>query len=186
MGKTCCANGCGCNCEEPLEETAMENKTLVIDFLYLDLKVCERCLGTDDALLAAIDEVGAVLKAAGYNIVLNKIEVENEKIAEQYQFLSSPTIRINDHDLCLEVKENRCGSCSDLGSYPVDCRVFVYEGKDYEVPPKAMIINAILKSVYGGEEAQVNNEQYSLPENLKMFFEGKKNNSFSGCGSSCC
>lgn len=182
----CCASGC--NCEEFSEVTSSESKTLIIDFLYLDLNVCERCMGTDEVLLAVVNEVGAVLKSAGYTVVLNKIEIENEKLAEQYEFLSSPTIRINGLDICLEIKENLCGSCSDIGSYPVDCRVFVYEGKEYEVPPKAMIVNAILKAVYGQKQAKVKRGSYTLPENLKNFFNGKNSNSTELCcgGDSCC
>lgn len=186
--KSCCECGCGCDCEEPIEETSSEDKTLVIDFLYLDLKVCERCMGTDEVLLAAVNEVGAVLRSAGYTVVLNKIEIENEELANQYEFLSSPTIRIDGRDICLEVKENLCGSCSDIGSYPIDCRVYVCEGKEYEVPPKAMIVNAILKAVYGQEQAKVERGPYTLPENLRNFFDGKNSNSTGLCcgEGSCC
>lgn len=99
---------------------------------------------------------------------------------------SSPTIRINGQDICLEVKENICGSCSDIGNNPVDCRIFLYEGEEYEVPPKAMIIDAILSYVYGGEKIQVKKEPYTLPENLRMFFEGKQSNTNCDCGSRCC
>jgi len=35
-----------------------------------------------------------------------------------------------------------------------------------------MIINAILKEVYSGENHNTPNEKYQLPLNLKRFFEG--------------
>lgn len=182
----CCERGCSCDCG--CEEPASTEKKLVIDFLYLDLKVCERCIGTDTVLTDAVGEVAGVLKSAGFSVYVNKIEIIDEKLAEKYKFLSSPTIRINNRDICLEVKENLCGSCSDLGSYPTDCRLFVYEGKEYEVPPKAMIINAILNTVYNREQEQIKNEPYAVPENLKDFFKGKYNNNSGLCcgGGNCC
>lgn len=182
-GKPCCAPDCGC----APEKDSSDHKAIAIDFLYLDLKTCERCMGTDDALMDAINEVGAVLTAAGYAVVLNKIEIEDAQMAEQYRFLSSPTIRINGKDICLDVKENSCGSCSDISNQPTNCRIFVYEGTEYEVPPKAMIINAILSAVYGREQNAAQDDPYALPENLKLFFEGKKNNAEGlCCGGSAC
>ena len=57
----------------------------------------------------------------------------------------------------------------------MDCRVWVYKGKEYNVPPKAMIIDAILREVYGNTEKisdnEVNKKSYQLPENLRRFFE---------------
>jgi len=62
----------------------------------------------------------------------------------------------------------------------VDCRVWVYQGREYTVPPKAMIIEAILKEVYGGgssEQAKQEAEQeYVIPENLKRFYAAMKKN----------
>jgi hypothetical protein len=49
----------------------------------------------------------------------------------------------------LEAKESLCESCGDLCGDEVDCRVWIYNGKEYNVPPKAMIIDAILREIYG-------------------------------------
>lgn len=46
----------------------------------------------------------------------------------------------------------------------------VYQGQEYTVPPKAMIIEAILKEVYGGQERHVTAPEYVLPDNLKNFY----------------
>jgi NAD-dependent dihydropyrimidine dehydrogenase PreA subunit len=62
-----CGDTCGCGGE------AVE-KELFVDFLYLDLKTCDRCIGTDDVLLEAVNEIEPVLKAAGYAIALNKMK----------------------------------------------------------------------------------------------------------------
>jgi hypothetical protein len=165
---SCCCSGSNC-CSPKLER-----RQLVIDFLYLDLSVCSRCQGTGESLEEAIKEVAAVLKAAGYNLIVNKINITSKELALKYHFISSPTIRINGQDIAMEIKETVCEDCGDLcGDDSVDCRVWTYEGTDYNVPPKAFIINAILKAVYSEPTESDENTEYVLPENLKKFFEAK-------------
>jgi hypothetical protein len=167
LSQGCCS--CGSSCCAPENE----EKRLLIDFLYLDLSVCERCQGADNNLDEAIIEVGNVLKAAGYKIEINKVNITSKELAVKYEFLSSPTIRINGADIAMEVKESSCQECGDLCGDSVDCRVWLYEGVEYTEPPKALIVNAILKEVYGGQKTNVGNkDEYELPENLKLFFDG--------------
>jgi hypothetical protein len=42
------------------------------------------------------------------------------------------------------------------------------------VPPKAMIIEAILREIYGGKFGAPLSGEYVLPENLKKFFHSMK------------
>lgn len=113
------------------------------------------------------------MEAADIDVNLNKVNISNEKLAREYRFVSSPTIRINGRDIQLEVKESLCESCGDLCGDAVDCRVWVYQGKEYTVPPKGLIINAILGEVYGGSgDNHQEQQEYELPENLKRYFEG--------------
>jgi len=167
-GKKECSCGSGCCVEE-------SKKILKIDFLYLDLDVCERCQGTDRNLDQAIQDVSTILKLAGYDIAVNKINIDSKEMAIKYKFLSSPTIRINGRDIDLDVKESLCKSCGDLCGDQVECRVWVYNGIEYEEPPKEMLVNAILREIYGnGSHPQQPKEEYVLPENLKVFFDGIK------------
>lgn len=163
----CCSSVSNC-CN-----TEAKNKQLLIELLYLDLSVCERCQGAESNLDAAINQVSTVLKAAGYDIVRNKVNILSKELAIEYEFLSSPTIRINGNDIDLDIKETQCKECGDLCGDDVDCRVWVYEGIEYNEPPKEMIINAILKEVYGSKSLN-NIQEYILPENLKVYFEGIK------------
>ncbi|MEL7658612.1 MAG: DUF2703 domain-containing protein, partial [Bacillota bacterium] len=152
-----------------------EKKEITIDFLYLDLTVCERCQGTETNLDEAVNEVAKVLNAAGYEIKVNKVNITSEELAVKYQFISSPTIRINGRDIDLNVKESNCKECGDLCGDSVDCRVWEYEGKEYNEPPAAMIINAIMKEVYSSTNTSPSDlSEYVLPENLKTFFAGVK------------
>jgi len=148
--------------------------------LFLDLSICTRCQGTESSLEEAIKDVAKVLELAGIEVVVNKIHIDSKEKAIQYRFESSPTIRINGNDIQLEMRESLCESCGDLCGDEVDCRVWVYKGKEYNVPPKAMIIDAILREVYSDKKAQLNNrvgkEAYQLPENLRRFFESIEKN----------
>lgn len=166
-----------------------KKKSVTIDFLYLDLSVCTRCQGTDKSLDEAIEAVSSVLKETGTEVLVNKINVNSEELALKYKFISSPTIRVNGHDIQMEVRESLCESCGDLCGSDVDCRVWVYEGKEYTEPPKAMIIEGILKEIYGGKKIETAEQEYVIPENLKNFYtviKLKNNGSKLKSNTSCC
>ncbi|GLI19920.1 hypothetical protein TSYNTROOL_16350 [Tepidanaerobacter syntrophicus] len=172
---------CKCNtgCCGSTENNRVEGENkIIIDFLYLDLNICNRCQGTGEGLEEAIADVAKVLESAGIEIVVNKIHINSKEKAIQYRFVTSPTIRVNGRDIQMDFKESLCEPCGDLCGNEVDCRVWVYKGKEYNVPPKAMIIDAILREVYGNTEkmpdSEANKEPYQLPENLRRFFESNK------------
>lgn len=163
----------------------MNEKTVTIEYLYLDLQSCDRCIGTDAVLEEAIAELTPTLERAGFSIDYRKIEMKTAAIAEKHQFLSSPTIRVNGQDICATVAENSCGCCSDISGSAVDCRVFVHEGNSYEVPPKEMLVKGILEAVFSAPK-MTNNNKYTLPENLQRFFIGKTKKSACCCSGNCC
>lgn len=172
-------NCCSCGCKEA------SDKKVIVEYLYLDIDTCNRCIGTDTVL----DEVMMILtpafNIAGYEVVYSKTKMETAEIAIKHHFISSPTIRVNGNDICQSVSENSCGCCSDISGTDVDCRVFEYNGENYEVPPKEMLADAILKAVFVQDERGCSCRDYELPDNLKQFFNGKENKKCS-CGSSCC
>lgn len=170
---SCCATGSPC-CD-PVQP-ADQPRRLDIDFLYLDLSTCTRCRGTENNLEEAIAEVARVLEATGTRVTVRKIHVQTEEQARELGFVSSPTVRINGKDIQLDVKESLCESCGDLCGEDVDCRVWVYRGREYTVPPKAMIIEAILKEVYGGGDQNAENPRpvKDVPGNLKRFFAARR------------
>lgn len=172
VANSCCS--CGPGCCAASKDSGVKKRSIVIDFLYLDLSVCTRCQGTDTSLDEALAEVSKVLEATGVEVVVNKINVINEELAIRHKFVSSPTIRVNGSDIQMDIKESLCESCGDLCGDEVDCRVWVYQGQDYTVPPKAMIIEAILKEVYGGDGGKrAAIPEYTLPQNLKNFYHAK-------------
>ncbi|GFN23875.1 DUF2703 domain-containing protein [Thermanaeromonas sp. C210] len=164
-------------------DTQDNQRTLDIDFLYLDLDACTRCQGTARNLEEALNEVAGILEATGIKVNLRKIHVQTEEQALALGFVSSPTIRINGRDIQLDVRESLCESCGDLCGEDVDCRVWVYQGKEYTEAPKGMIIEAILKHVYGGgmETPAERETLRELPANLKRFFAAKRKKEENRC-----
>lgn len=173
----CC---CSCNCSEEL------TKKVLVEYLYLDLNTCDRCIGTDSVLDEVMKELTPTLQIAGYTVEYQKKEMKTAEIAEQYQFLSSPTIRVNGKDICTSVMENSCGCCSEISGTDVDCRLFEYNGETYEVPPKEMLAENILSGIFGENKSECScGSEYKLPENLNEFYKGK-NSSKCSCGENCC
>jgi hypothetical protein len=150
-------------------------RELSIDFLFLDLTTCTRCRGTDRSLDAALTQVASLLRAAGIGVVVvNKVQVLTEDQARDLRFVSSPTIRVDGADIALELRESSCGSeaCTDGCGDHIACRVWVYDGREYTEPPVGMVVDGILRHVYGSEPAPAIGP-YAVPENLRRFFAGR-------------
>ncbi len=147
---------------------------VTIDFLFLDLTSCTRCVGTDRNLEAALDIVRDVLDATGAAVEARKTLVETVAQARELRFVSSPTIRINGRDVAFELKESSCGSdaCTDVCCEQIDCRVWTYRGEEYTEAPVGLIVDAVLGELYGGagRPASTPDDAYELPENLESFF----------------
>ena len=127
---------------------------LVIDFMYLDLETCTRCQGTDANLEAALAEVGRVLQATGAEVVMRKTLVASAEQARMLGFMSSPTIRVGGKDIALELRESSCAECGEACGCDgaIDCRVWIWQGQVHNAAPTAMIVDAILREVYGAGE----------------------------------
>jgi len=173
-----------------------QKKQIKVDYLYIDLNVCNRCLGTDTALYEAIRDTGQILETSGIELTLTKTLVETEEQAAELGFFTSPTIRINGRDIQKDIKESICESCSDVcGDSDIDCREWEYQGKIYNVAPKGLIVDAILGEVYGGKKPVPEDSHKipieKVPANLKKFFaamraQNEQQTEASTCDPSCC
>ncbi|MGB5444155.1 MAG: DUF2703 domain-containing protein [Psychromonas sp.] len=147
-----------------------------IDFMYLDLDICTRCRGAESSLESAIAEVSRVLEATGVQVKVQHIHVKSEQQAAELGFVVSPTIRVNNRDIQIGFRESQCESCGTLCDCEggISCREWEYQGQWYSVPPKGLIIDSILKAVYGGavDEQRVADQSERVPDNLKRFFAG--------------
>lgn len=152
-------------------------RRLTIDFLFLDLNTCTRCVGTNANLERALASVEEVLRSTGVSLRVNKILIDSPEKARAHHFVTSPTIRVNGRDIALETKESKCDSCTDLCgcSEGTNCRVWVYRGEEFNEAPTAMIVEAILQEVFRAPQPQEQEESAAyedVPENLQRFFAG--------------
>jgi hypothetical protein len=174
-GSQTAAGGICCPPEQhPAGKAAVEpeKRRLDVEFLYLDLSLCGRCRGTDAALEEAVAEVSPILETTGVEAQVKKIHVETEAQARNLAFVISPTIRINGRDIQPEIEESLCKDCGDLYGGSCDCRVWRYRGKTYTTPPKALIVEALLRALYGvaGAAPKTAEHRHEVPDNLKRFF----------------
>lgn len=164
----------GANVVDAPVEPAVAAPPIEIDFMYIDLEVCERCRGTDANLEAALAQVSSVLEAAGREPIVRRTLVTSEEQARALGFVSSPTLRVNGRDIALELRQSRCDSCESCScNGTVECRVWVWQGQEYTEAPRAMIVDAILQEAYGGLTPQAVSAAVDVPENLQRFFAGK-------------
>ena len=156
----------------PLESSISQR--LRIEFLFLDIATCTRCQGTDRSLESALGAVRDVLAAAGTEVEVEKVHVTSAEQARELGFESSPTIRLNGRDIALELRESPCGSeaCACGAGEPIDCRVWVHDGREYTEPPVELVVDAILREVYAGRTVMPETEAraYELPEHLARYF----------------
>lgn len=149
------------------------SKTIDIDFLFLNLTTCSRCKGTNKTLDEALAIVRPVLEATGIQINVRKTQIQTMEQARALRFVSSPTIRVNGRDIALDQKESRCDSCESSCGEPVDCRVWVYSGQESTVAPAGMIVEAILRGVFGGSSLPEPAPYRDVPDNLKRVFAAR-------------
>ena len=121
--------------------------------------------------------VQQVLQASGAEVSVHKVLVDSEATARKLRFISSPTIRVNGRDIALELRETACDSCAGACGCDssIACRVWLYEGKEYNEAPVPLLINALLAEVYGCQSASepLSSRSFALRENLKQFFVAK-------------
>lgn len=159
-------------------------KKMYVELLAIDMSTCERCVPTGEELKKAIEAVRPAADAMGKEIIFNEKVVSTQEEALKLGLKSSPTIRVNGRDIEQEIKESKCGSCTDIAAgTPVDCREWHYKGEVYSHPPVQMLTEALTSELLKPDSKYTEAEPLSeLPENLVKFFETKK----PSCGTGCC
>ena len=120
--------------------------TLEIEFLFLDLTTCSRCLGADRSLASALTLVREVLEATGVEVEVTKVLVDSEPQARALRFVARRRFGSMAKMSRWNCGRSWCGTeaCADGCGEQIACRVWVHRGQEYTEPPVAMIIDAIL------------------------------------------
>ncbi len=85
-----------------------------------------------------MEELEAALDEMKLSIVFTMIRVDKQADAKKYKFSGSPAIHINGTDI-----DPHAGEIKNFSV--VSCRPYLWEGKGYDWPPKAMIVEALKK-----------------------------------------
>ncbi|HHT9161927.1 MAG TPA: DF family (seleno)protein [Candidatus Brocadiia bacterium] len=104
-----------------------------IDIRLMHTPGCHSWKDALKVLEEAMAEVG-IKSTISVNII------ETDEDAVQFKFVGSPTIQINGEDVDASSKR--------VTQYKAaSCRLYFYEGRSYDYPPKEMIINALLRHI---------------------------------------
>ena len=172
---------CGCLLNAP---TAQPDKTsvptrkqrLTVEFMYLDREVCAPCRLTETNLEAALVDASGLLEEIGVEVSLRKIQIQSLEQALALGFSLSPTIRVNGVDIQPDSHKSYCATCSSISGIHTDCRVWLYQGKAYEAPPKAVILDALLEAACNSSGITLARASVSdrARDNLKRFFDANR------------
>lgn len=112
---------------------------------------CPWCLKTKRLLRESLKELKVEAE-------IEEILIDSEEKAKKYQFIGSPTIKINGKDIQEKVNKGKCLPCEELIEKSEEatefvkqecgcgCRVFSYKSKQCPYPPKEMMKEAIKKA----------------------------------------
>jgi len=92
-----------------------------------------------------LNTISQVMKELNVTIPIKKTRIANEEEAKCLKFPGSPTVRLNGVDIDPAFKETT--------GY-IGCRLYFYEGRTYEYPPKQMIKTAF-QTMMKGERFKV-------------------------------
>ncbi|MFC6824540.1 DUF2703 domain-containing protein [Halopelagius fulvigenes] len=164
---------------EAVTPESSANRTVTVEFLYLDRERCERCGDTEASLREAVDAAATPLDELGVDIALRYVHVESEADARRVRLETSPTVRIDGRDVQPNYRESECDSCGELcdcdircGEDGIGCRVWSYRGEEYEAAPVGLLLAAILRAAVGADSPVRPDAPHRLPENLRNFFGG--------------
>jgi hypothetical protein len=132
---------CDCNATTGTDSNAAPAaETLEVQFLGVEMsaatgtKSCASCHTARSRLDAAIDAVRPVLDAVGVSVAVSERFVETEREARALRLTGSPMIRVGG----VELKPEHRGTGEDS-------RVWSWNGEEHTLPPRAMLVDAILR-----------------------------------------
>jgi hypothetical protein len=149
-------------------------KVVDVEFLEVDMSPerasgCGACDSARGRLRAAIETAEPVLEELGVQVRIRDVLVETEEQARILAFKASPTIKVGGIEL---VPEHRAPE-GDQAAEGGEDRAWLWRGEEHALPPKAMILDAILRAyaVLDGEvhEPAASAGRYEVPPYVRRF-----------------
>ncbi|MBD3262889.1 DUF2703 domain-containing protein [Candidatus Woesearchaeota archaeon] len=118
---------------------------------------CPWCIKTKKLIRKSLEELRV-------DAEVEETLIDTDEKAKKYDFVSSPTIRIDGKDIQEEVNKDECLPCKELAEQSkgetefvkqecrCGCRTYFYKGKQYPYPPKEMIKDAIKKFLFSNSQ----------------------------------
>ena len=123
---------------------------VVLELFALDTATCGPCVSAMSSLHAAAALLNRELTGQGYVVATRVVLLENAAHAEELGISSSPTVRVNGHDIELEIQEEACPTCSSLAGAGIECRTYTWDGQQFDHPPIPLIVDAVHRHVASG------------------------------------
>ena len=175
--EVCCGSSTADATGNETQDGQEAKKVLNIDLIAIDLSTCRRCVPTGDQLKRAVDLLGPVADILGIELKHREIVVQTPHEARNHALVSSPTIRINGHDIAQDIRESLCESCGDLtsGGTMVDCREWHYRDKVYFAAPLPLLVEAIMGAMLNMDKPPIVPAPIEkLSANLQRYFDNKR------------
>ncbi len=144
---------------------------IVLELFALDTVTCEPCVSAMSSLHAAAAVLSRELTDQGYLVATRVVLLENAARAGQLGISSSPTVRVNGHDVALEIQEEPCSTCSSLAGTGIECRTYTWDGQRFDHPPVPLLVDAVHRHVASGaRRASRQTPAASQPTSVERFF----------------
>jgi hypothetical protein len=123
---------------------------VVLELFALDSTVCTPCVSAMASMHAAAAALSHELTGDGYVVATRVVLLENTAHATELGISSSPTVRVNGHDIALDVHEGACPTCSSLVGVSIDCRTYEWDGQRFDHPPVPLVVEAVHQHLAAG------------------------------------
>jgi hypothetical protein len=123
---------------------------VVLELFALDTAACTPCVSAMACLHAAAAALSHELTGSGYIVATRVILLENPAHAAELGICSSPTVRVDGHDIALAVHEEACPNCSSVAGVSIDCRTYEWDGQRFDHPPVPLILDAVHQHLVSG------------------------------------
>ncbi len=125
---------------------------MIMKIQLLYILDCPWCVKTKRLIKESLEELR--VKAE-----VEEILIDTDEKAKKYNFVGSPTVRINGEDIQEDVSKGQCLPCEELAESTEEttefvrqecmcgCRIYFYKNKQYPYPPKQLIKKALKRKM---------------------------------------